>query len=226
MKKHLIGFIRALLRRRDRALITVMPQLGRPRLLDVFENNYNNEYVRLSTLELCGYEIIHKKIPGGMAEVGVYQGLFAARMGEICPDKKLFLFDTFDGFDAKQESSDRKSLGLVYKRDFSDTSVERALKKISNPHRCVVKKGLFPATAAELDETFCLVSLDADLFDPIYEGLKWFWPRLVKGGFILVHDYNNQLFPGARAAVSRFSKESNVPFVPVTDAYGTVIFAK
>jgi O-methyltransferase len=33
------------------------------------------------------------------------------------------------------------------------------------------------------------VLLDADLFAPIKAGLELFWPRLVPGGLILVHDY-------------------------------------
>lgn len=195
-------------------------------MIDVFENEETNDFIRLSTLELCARELSDKKTPGAMAEVGVYRGIFAAQMNRLFPSKSLFLFDTFEGFDPKQEDSDKQNHGLNHRRDFSDTTVKMVMSRMLSPTNCIVKKGLFPATARGLSEKFCLVSLDADLFEPTLDGLQWFWPRLEQGGYILVHDYNNSKFPGARSAVVKFSTENHIPFVPVTDPYGTAIFAK
>lgn len=203
-----------------------MPQIGRPRLIDVLENADTNDYIRLSTLELCGREILDAGILGSMAELGVYQGRFASKMNALLPDRTLYLFDTFEGFEASQQEHDNVHHALKHTRDFSDTSVELVLARMSRPDRCVIKKGFFPATAVDVADKFCLVSLDADLYEPLLAGLEWFWPRLVKGGYILVHDYNNSNFPGARAAVRRFAADSGIPFVPVTDPYGTAIFAR
>ena len=86
--------------------------------------------------------------------------------------------------------------------------------------------GYFPETAKDVTDKFCFVSLDADLFDPIYSGLEFFYPRLSTGGYIFVHDYNNMNYPGANAAVLEFSKKYNIPFVPVCDGWGSAIFAK
>lgn len=222
----IMPFIRSVLKRKQRAIVTTMPYLDRERKIDVFENQYTNEYIRLSTLELLGHEIITKKLGGEMAELGVYKGQFAAKMNQMLPDKKLYLFDTFQGFDSKQEETDRKTHGLSFSRDFSDTSIKYVLSQMPYPSNCIIKKGVFPESINGLEDEFCLVSLDADLFEPIYNGLCWFWPRLKSGGFILVHDYNNSLFPGAKSAVSQFAQEYHVPFVPITDQYGTAIFAK
>jgi O-methyltransferase len=90
---------------------------------------------------------------------------------------------------------------------------------------CVVKKGWFPETAEDIDERFAFVSIDADLFEPIYRGLLFFYPRLEKGGYIFVHDYNGKMY-GARDAVQRFSREFNVPYVPLNDVCGSAIFTK
>ncbi len=97
------------------------------------------------------------------------------------------------------------------------------------PHaaRCVVRKGLFPQTAQGLeDRKFCFVSIDTDLYAPVLAGLEFFHPRLSPGGFIFVHDYNNALFPGAKAAVREFSARTGAAFVPITDIYGTAVFSK
>jgi O-methyltransferase len=71
-----------------------------------------------------------------------------------------------------------------------------------------------------------LVSLDADLYDPIYAGLSFFYPRLVKGGYILIHDFNNDNYKGARRAVEQFCSEQNVNFVPLPDSGGSAIISK
>ncbi|RYD92058.1 MAG: methyltransferase, partial [Sphingobacteriales bacterium] len=73
---------------------------------------------------------------------------------------------------------------------------------------------------------FCLVSIDADLYDPILAGLRFFYPRLDKGGAIMVHDYNNSEYPGARQAVHEFCAEAGVTFVPIPDIGGTVVLRK
>ena len=70
------------------------------------------------------------------------------------------------------------------------------------------------------------VSIDTDLFAPVLAGLEFFYPRLSPGGFIFVHDYNNALFPGAKAAVQEFSARNGASFVPLTDIYGTAVFSK
>jgi O-methyltransferase len=91
--------------------------------------------------------------------------------------------------------------------------------------KCIVKKGWFPETARNLEEKFAFVSIDADLFDPIYAGLVYFYPRLAAGGYIFVHDYNGELY-GAKEAVVRFSIENNLSYCPLSDIAGTVVFAK
>jgi hypothetical protein len=58
----------------------------------------NFDYVRYSSLELVAREIYENKISGNVAELGVYQGGFAQYINQIFPDRKLYLFDTFEGF--------------------------------------------------------------------------------------------------------------------------------
>ena len=58
----------------------------------------NLDYVRYATLGLCYEEITAKEIKGNVAELGVYKGDFAKRLNLLFPEKKLYLFDTFEGF--------------------------------------------------------------------------------------------------------------------------------
>lgn len=184
-KKSIVAMFRRQLNKRNRTLIATMPNLGRARHIDVFENVYTNEYIRLSTLELIAEEIARKQVEGSVAELGVYKGHFARRLNQAFPGRTLYLFDTFTGFDVAEEQADRER-GLVHKRDFSDTNEQDVLRRMVSPSQCVVRKGLFPATAEGLErERFCFVSIDTDLYDPILAGLQFFYDRLSPGGYIL-----------------------------------------
>ncbi len=156
-------------------LVSSMVNLGRKRHRDVQQNEYTNEYIRLSHVDLAIDEILSRDVPGHLAEVGVYQGHMAAVLNAALPERSLYLFDTFEGFDSEQEKEEYSKRGLTYSRDFSDTSLERVLSRMPHPDQCKVRKGLFPATSKGLEnEKFAFVSLDPDLFQPIYDGLSFF----------------------------------------------------
>lgn len=215
------------LQKNSRDIVPTMNNLGRARHVDVHATSYTNEYIRLSSFDLVVDEIEKRKVHGDVAELGVYKGDFAAVMNAAFPSRALYLFDTFEGFDASEEAVERKLRSLQYQRDFSDTSEQLVMNRMPHADKCVVRKGFFPETAAGLEnKKFCFVSIDTDLYAPIKAGLSFFYSRLSPGGFIFVHDYNNDWFPGAKLAVQEFCAENAVSFVPMTDAYGTAVFSK
>lgn len=184
------------------------------------------DFVRVSTLELVAFEINTKKVQGDVAELGVYKGDFSKDINTVFPDRNLYLFDTFQGFDTRDTQKEKSNKYSTGDQDFSDTSVELVLSKMPNPKNCIVKKGYFPETATGVDGKFCFVSLDADLYEPIYEGLKFFYPKLQKGGYIFIHDFNNDEYKGAREAVVQFCNENYISYTPIPDGCGTAIIAK
>lgn len=187
----------------------------------------NGDYVRVASLELVAREIKDAgkdNVP--VAELGVYRGDFAKLINAEFPKSKLYLFDTFEGFDSRDVETERRGKLSAGDQDFTGTSVEGVLAKMPNPENCVIRKGWFPQTADGLDEKFVFVSIDADLFDPIYEGLRYFYPRLEKGGYIFVHDYNNWEYRGSMKAVRRFCRENEIPWFPLADGCGSAVIAK
>ena len=94
------------------------------------------------------------------------------------------------------------------------------------PKKCVPVKGFFPESAKDIDDQFVFVSLDADLYEPIYAGLNFFYPKLVSGGYIFIHDFNNSNYKGARKAVVQFCNEQKINFIPIPDSSGSAIIAK
>lgn len=186
--------------------------------------------LRLSAMRLLAEEIGRRGIPGEIAELGVYQGRFAAEMNRRFQSKQCYLFDTFEGFSEEDVVIDAAvAVSRAKAGDFSDTSAEQVLGRLPYPEKAVVCAGRFPDSLKNLKEPlpqFCLVSLDTDLYEPTYQGLKVFYPLMSKGGTILIHDYNSTQFPGVGEAVRRFCGEENVFVTPLSDLHGTAVLMK
>ena len=190
------------------------------------ELDHNLDFVRYTTLELCCNEIKLRKVEGNAAELGVYKGEFAKRVNQLLPDKKLYLFDTFEGFDSRDVAKETEHNFSNGKQDFSNTNTDLVMGKMRYPDNCIIKKGFFPDTAQNLEDRFCFVSIDADLYEPILNGLIYFYPRLNKNGYIFIHDFNNDFYKGSRQAVMQYCNENGINYVPVPDNAGTVIITK
>lgn len=143
-----------------------------------------------------------------VAEAGVYRGEFAKWINACFPERVLHLFDTFEGFDARDLEIERQhTFSKEGEGHFSDTSVELVLEQMPYPERCEIHKGYFPDSAKELDKRFCFVNLDLDLYLPVYNGLLFFQNKMTEQGVILVHDYYSSGYKGAKAAVDQFINE-------------------
>jgi len=185
------------------------------------------DFVRYATVELLTREIGEQGVPGAVAEVGVCKGEFAAIINRHFPDRPLYLFDTFEGFDPGDvEREVRLGLpGVPY--DLPETSVELVLARLPHPEEARIRAGWFPASAAGLeDERFCFVNVDVGLYGPTAAALAWFWPRLLAGGYLLVADYNNAHAPGVKRAVREFVAETGCAVGTIPDYAASAVIGK
>ena len=210
-----------------------------PKLFSVSQKNFylctmnileseivESDFVREQTLHLLVNEIKRKNVKGNVAELGVFKGEFSKKINYLLSSKTLYLFDTFEGFDERDKKSDTSLTWGEILNKFDDTSVAEVLGKVPYPQKCVIKKVFFPNTFDLEKETFCFVSIDVDLYDPIKKGLELFYPRLEKGGYIMVHDYNNFVYKGTMNAVCDFCDMNGISYVPIPDIAGSIIITK
>lgn len=196
-------------------------------IMDLFPRHpliYHKD-ARIGTLTAVAENIYHQGINGSVAEAGVYQGNFSKYINMLFPDRKLYLFDTFKGFEQKQLDLDMDNNKQTddWIELLKDTSEELVISKMEYPEMVEIKKGLFPGTARELNDNFAFVNLDMDIYKPTYEGLKFFWEKLAPGGIIFVHDFGR--WDGIDRAVEKFCKEIHTGYVPLNDG-ATVVLAK
>jgi len=164
-------------------------------------------------------------LPGACAEVGVFQGDTAKIINKAFADRKLYLFDTFSGFDARDVATEQiNGFSDAKAGEYQDTSVEYVLKKMEYPQQCIIKKGYFPETADGLEETFAFVRLDVDMYQPTKAGLEWFGERMIKGGFIISHDYYTKTYGGVAQAIDEYIKlHPQIRRVPAGDGLSVIL---
>jgi hypothetical protein len=178
-----------------------------------------------NTFLMAQRDIIYRcKMPGNIAEGGVFRGDFAVRLNEYFPERTLYLFDTFSGFDERDMTIENQAaLSEIAMPDNVDyqfhknTSVERVLKRMPSPDKVVVRPGFFPETTAGIDDEFCFVNLDFDLYAPTLAGLNFFYPKMVDGGVILVHDFFSDDFRGVAKAITEFCAKENIHYIGIGD---------
>ena len=184
--------------------------------------------VRRDMLVLLMRDLETRQVQGSLAELGVYKGETARLIHHYLPDRRLHLFDTFDGFSLRDEMSESAETGAtVSRRQFSDTSMD-AVRLFVRPQNSNVSfhVGVFPESfdPTQFKESFALVHLDADLYRPTLAGLEAFYPLVTRGGYIVVHDYN--AWQGARKATDDFLAGKPEVAVPMPDKCGSAVIAR
>jgi hypothetical protein len=197
--------------------------------MDIFE--IENQFFRGCDPSRLGKFLAHAKLyemslnlPGHFAEFGVFKGSSFSRFRKIAklfhPDyhRKFLGFDVFGKFPDIDYEPDRAELERQFVTD-GDTSVTREyllnLLKEQGLDRNVelIQGDVRHTVPAYIDEhqetTFAIVNLDMDLYGPTKETLEHVFPRVARGGVVILDDYEG--FPGAKKAVDEYLEENNRP---------------
>ena len=167
-----------------------------------------------------------EKVAGCFAELGVYKGETARIIHLTAPSRILRLFDTFEGLPSKDLKEETGEAATYTSKNFADTSIQKIVSLFNNDANVKIHPGYFPDTIAGLEnETYAFVNIDADLYNPIKEGLNYFYPRLAPGGCIIIHDYNYK-WEGAMKAVDEFAKGIPESLVAIPDMQSSVMIIK
>ena len=176
--------------------------------------------VRQSTHAMAVKRVLKENIPGAFAEAGVWRGDSTMIINSLAPDREFYLFDTFEGFP--------EALGGKNDERFRDTGIEIVKRRLADPTHVHFRKGFFPETAAGLEnERFAFVLLDLDKYEPMVEGLKFFYPRLVPGAYLFIHDYNSPESDWACSrALNDFLNDKPEKVIEIADQWGSAVIRK
>lgn len=188
--------------------------------------NNNGDLNRFYSLILNLNQLLDEGVKGDFAELGVYQGTTASVIAHYAKKegRTFFLFDTFQGFDRRDLVDIDESMDA----EFSDTSYTAVSNFVGHGEQCVYCVGYFPESVTDeiANRSFAFVHLDCDLYKPMSDALKFFWPRLSEGGLLFLHDYSSGYWEGAKKAVDEFCRESGSFVVLLPDKSGTAVIRK
>ncbi len=157
------------------------------------------------------------KIQVDIAEVGVYKGASAKLICEAKGEKRLHLFDSFQGIPEVSEIDKPEFFKGQYAASLDD--VKERLKGYKNVYFYV---GVFPGSSDPVkDLSFSFVHLDVDTYESTLNCLRFFYPRMSPGGIIISHDYPTVL--GVRKAFEEFFRDKVEPAVRLAGSQCMVV---
>jgi hypothetical protein len=171
--------------------------------------------------------IVSRPVPGALVECGVWRGgsmmgvaLTLLRLGVT--DRDLYLFDTFAGMtqpgeqDVKHTGERAVDMLAESSRDSHDWAVasldevREAVSTVGYPEeRIHFVQGRVEETLPEsAPEEISLLRLDTDWYSSTKHTLAHLYPRLARGGVLIIDDYG--YWQGSRQAVDEYVEENNV----------------
>lgn len=200
-------------------------------VVDLFPMVNEDNDRRVEAVRLLANHFTSIKLPGSVAEAGVREGAFARYINKYFSSKKLYLFDTFEGFYNEQVKSNMILEEKVFEvnMDYGEYYHELGVGGIlpmPNPENIIIKKGFFPDTAVDIEDTFCFVHLDMDIYQSTMDGLHFFWSKMVEQGVIMLDDYHNDHCPGVKKAVDEFCAANGVGVCFLPEGRGTAVLIK
>lgn len=199
--------------------------LARKKFLQGNRAANGGDLTRYFFLNLVKDQIEKENIKGDLAELGVYKGNTGFLLAEIARKlgRTAYLFDTYEGFASK----DLTDIDADQRSQFMDTSLN-SVRSLVGDENVEFIQGYFPDSLGQVrnDLSFCLVHIDCDLYAPFCSALEYFYPRLVPGGFLIMHDYSSLWWDGAEKAVDEFLADKPEKVTPIPDKSGTAVIRK
>lgn len=169
---------------------------------------YSNRETLLFTLEMAKF---YKDHQGVFCECGVAAGAQIIMMRQGAPDKLIHVFDSFQGIPKPSNRDDQipgiRMLNKVEQsklpnpgeQPLETTGVTAVTRQSFETHmkesgagieNLVIHEGWFEETipTAEIGD-IAILRLDGDLYNSTFVCLKYLFPKLIKGGVLILDDY-------------------------------------
>jgi len=174
---------------------------------------------RLENIQTCIEDILEREIPGDLIEAGVWRGgaliLMRAVLKAHCvQDRRVWGADSFRGLpqpDALLYPADEGDLTHTYQElAVSLNEVRANFEKYGLLDEQVrFLQGWFRETlpSAPIEE-LSLIRLDGDMYESTYVALESLYPKLSRGGYLIVDDYG--AISTCRRAVQDFRQSHDI----------------
>ncbi len=184
---------------------------------------------------IAHYELFRHtiEIPGDIVELGVYRGLSlmtwanlleVRNMGDRA--KQVIGFDNWKGFNKLHEKDGKEDARVNKIEGGYDSSVFKNILldaiEIYNNDRFIPYKPRIILVDGDIEKSvpefvqnnsglrISLLHIDCDMYTPTLTALENLWPRIVKGGVVVLDDYGVRPWEGESTAVDEYFADKNV----------------
>lgn len=196
-----------------------------------YENNFylSCDPSRMTRI-IAHYELFKmvNNIQGDIFECGVFKGTALARFAMFQDrfgrkyNKKIVAFDTFRKFPKSSLEADKRYI-KKFTNEAGESSISvgqmvKVMKKKKLNDIVELVPGNITKTVPEYirknpRQKISLLNLDVDIYDPSKIILEYLYPRISKGGILVLDEYGS--FPGETKAIDDFfNKNPRIEYLP------------
>jgi hypothetical protein len=145
------------------------------------------------------HKIIDLSLPA--AEIGVAEGYFSADILSWGVHK-LYMVDNWGTLPVKGDGGNPQSW---HERNYIE-----ALERTSKYNRKVLRGISWEMAGMVEDNSLGFINIDCDhSYEGVTNDINAWWPKLVKGGVMAFHDYENNAY-GVKTAVTEFCRANSI----------------
>jgi O-methyltransferase len=151
---------------------------------------------RLGNVQRCFADVIERGVPGDLAETGAWRGGMTIFMRALLKaygdtDRKVWVADSFEGLPAPKNSEDGWDLSRVRQLKVSLEDVKANFERFGLLDEQVeFVKGWFCDSLPKAPiEKLAILRLDGDLYHSTMDALENLFPKVSKGGYVIIDDY-------------------------------------
>jgi hypothetical protein len=174
---------------------------------------------RMDHMLSCLLDVLRRKVPGDLAEIGVWRGGVGILMRAVLRAlgdnrRKVWLADSFQGhphpdprqYPADQDDPHRTFRELVVSQDTVQQNFERY--GLGDDQVCYLPGWYRDTLPAAPIDRIALLHLDCDMYESNIVALRSLYDRVSSGGYVVIDDYG--AIAGCRKAVDDFRKEKGI----------------
>lgn len=175
--------------------------------------------LRLENVRELVQRAIDRGIQGDLIETGVWRGGCCILMrgvlaANLVTTRKVYVADSFQGLPPPNPAlfpqDTACALHTIPELAVSLDEVRANFDRYGLlDDQVAFVKGLFSDTLPKLDAgPFALIRLDGDMYESTYVALKWLYPKVSTGGFVIIDDYG--AVAQCRQAVDDYRSAANI----------------
>jgi hypothetical protein len=182
-------------------------------------------------LHVCLWAASHAaKLSGSFVECGVNHGFYSSAIMQYLDwnnqDRQYYLFDTWCGLDESLISDEELELGRLKATESYSECYRQVKRNFEEFENVTLIRGSVPLTLDNVEiESVCYLSLDMNCAEPEVEAARYFWPKLVESGVVVLDDYGFRGYEPTKKIFDAFAEEVGVHILSLPTGQGLFLKA-